>query len=158
MMLIKARSVILFSLLLLSFSLFVSTSRTTAATVLVPSGETFSTDVELNLEDEVSGRVSVVGGESSGINFTILGPSGQFILPPQTVTVIDFKFIAPEKGTHHFILDNSLSLVDKTVAINYDAKHYWFGLPQEVFLMIIIVLVGAFALIIYAIASKGQVL
>jgi hypothetical protein len=127
----------------------------TAGTVSVPAGKTVSTNVDLNVEDEVSGRISVIGDEADGVNFTVFSPSGQSALPSQMVTVADFKFSASEKGTYRFIFDNSLSLVDKTVSFNYDVKHYWFGMPQEVFLMIIVVLVGALALAIYAMASKG---
>jgi len=127
----------------------------TAVTVSVPAGKTFSTNADLNVEDEVSGRISVVGGESGGINFTVVGPSDQIVLPTQIVTVTDVRFSASEKGTYLFIFDNSFSSSDKTVSFNYDVKHYWFGLPQEVFLMIIVVLVGALALVIYAMASKG---
>ena len=127
----------------------------TAGTVLVPAGKIFSTNVDLNVEDEVSGRISVVGGEAGGINFTVVGPSDQIVLPTQMVTVTDVRFSASEKGTYRFIFDNSLSSSDKTVSLNYDVKHYWFGMPQEVVLMIIVVLVGALALAIYAMASKG---
>lgn len=126
----------------------------TAETISVPAGRTISRNVNLNAEDEVSGRISVIGGESEGINFTITGPSDQVVLPSQRVIVADFKFSASEKGTYLFIFDNSLSLIDKTVSFNYDAKHYWFGMSQEVFLMIVVVLVGALALVIYAMASK----
>jgi hypothetical protein len=152
---LKAKSLTWFSLLLLSIFLLTSTCMATAATVSVPAGKTVSTNVDLNVEDEVSGRISVVGDEADGVNFTVVSPSGLSALPSQIVTVTDFKFSASEKGTYRFIFDNSLSLVDKTVSFNYDVKHYWFGLPQEVFLMIIVVLVGALALAIYAMASKG---
>jgi hypothetical protein len=127
----------------------------TAGTVSVSAGKTVFEEVNLNVDDEVSGRISVIGGESGGINFTVVGPSGQIVVPSQIVIVSDFRFSASEKGTYRFIFDNSLSSIDKTVSFNYDAKHYWFGLPQEVFLMIIVVLVGALALAIYAMASKG---
>ena len=126
----------------------------TAETFSVPAGKTFSTNVDLNVEDEVSGRISVVGGEAGGINFTVVGPSDQIVLPAQMVTVTDVIFSASEKGTYRFIFDNSLSSIDKYVSFNYDSKHYWFGLPQETFLMIVVVLVGALALVIYAMASK----
>jgi hypothetical protein len=126
----------------------------TAETIPVHAGLTVSSNVDLNVDDEVSGRISVVGGESEGINFTVISPSDQVVLPTQKAIVADFKFTASEKGTYRFIFDNSMSSTDKTVSFNYDVKHYWFGMPQEVFLMIIVVLVGALALVIYAMASK----
>jgi hypothetical protein len=151
----KTKAVTWFSLLLLLILLSAGQVMATAETVLVQSGKTVFRDVNLNVEDEVSGRISVIGGESGGINFTVVGPNDQIVLPTKMVIVSDFKFSASEKGTYRFIFDNSLSSIDKTVSFNYDAKHYWFGMPQEVFLMIIVVLVGALALAIYAMASKG---
>jgi hypothetical protein len=99
--------------------------------------------------------ISVIGGESEGINFTVIGPGDNVILPTQKVVVTDFKFSASEKGMYQFVFGNLISLNDKTVSFNYDIRHYWFGMSQEVFLMIIVVLIGALALAIYAMASKG---
>lgn len=130
------------------------TVTATAETISVPAGQTIFRNVDLNVEDEVSGRITVVGGESHDINFTVIGPNNQIVLPTQKITVSNFKFSASEKGTHRFIFDNSLSPIDKTVSFNYDVKHYWFGMPQEFFLMLIVVFVGVLALIVYAMMSK----
>ncbi len=135
--------------------LLVDVSMATAETLSVTARQTVTSNVNLNAEDEVTGRISVVGGESEGVNVSVIGPSGDVVWPVQRVVVTDFKFSASEKGTYQFAFDNSNSVNDKIVSFNYDAKHYWFGMPQEVFLMIIVVLVGALALAIYAMASKG---
>lgn len=144
------------SLLFLTSFLFIGTSMATAETVAVPAGQTVFRNVDLNVEDEVSGRISVIGdGESQGINFTVVGPNEQIVLPTRTVTVTNFKFSAQEKGNYRFIFDNSLSSAGKTVSFNYDVRHYWFGLSQEFVLMLIVVFIGVLALIIYTMASKG---
>jgi len=77
------------------------------------------------------------------------------VLPTMSVTVSNFRFSASEKGTYRFVFDNSLSLVDKTVSFNYDVRHYWFGMPQEFVLMLIVVFVGVLGLVIYAMMSRG---
>lgn len=153
-MLTKVKSLDCFSLFLFSILLFTGTCIAASATIMVPAGEKISTDVDLNAEDEITGRISVIGIELGGINFTVVGPSGHTVMPTQMVKVADFKFIATEKGVHTFLFDNSLSSIDKTVSFNYDVKHYWFGMPQEFFLMLIVVLLGVLALVIYAKASK----
>jgi len=111
--------------------------------------------IDLNAEDEVSGRITVVGDESKDINFTVTGPNGQIVSATMKVTVTNFKFSVSEKGTYRFVFDNSQSIVDKTVSFNYDVRHYWFGLPQEFVLMLIIVFVGVLGLAIYAMMSRG---
>jgi len=152
---LKANSLALFSLLALFGSLLLALVLATAETFPIPAGQTAIRNIDLNAEDEVSGRITVVGGdESKDINFTVTGPSGLIALPTMRVAVSNFKFSASEKGTYRFVFDNSQSLVDKTVSFNYDVRHYWFGLPQEFVLMLIVVFVGVLGLTVYAMMSK----
>jgi len=151
---LKARSIVLFSLLALFGSLSTSVVLSTAETISVPAGQKVVRSIDLNAEDEVSGRITVVGDESNDINFTVVGPNGLVVLPTMTVTVNNFKFSASEKGAYRLFFDNSLSLVDKTVSFNYDVRHYWFGMPQEFVLMLIVVFVGVLGLTVYAMMSR----
>jgi hypothetical protein len=128
----------------------------TAETISVQAEKTVVRSIDLNAEDEVSGRITVVGDdESKDINFTVVGPNELIVSPTMKMTVANFKFSASEKGTYRVVFDNSLSLVDKTVSFNYDVRHYWFGMPQEFVLMLIVVFVGVLGLVIYAMMSKG---
>lgn len=152
---LKANWFAIFSLLVVFCSLLTSVVLATAETFSVSAGQTVVRSIDLNAEDEVSGRISVVGNdESTDINFTVTGPNGQIVSPIIKVTVINFKFNASEKGTYRLVFDNSLSMVGKTVSFNYDVRHYWFGLPQEFVLMLIVVFVGVLGLAVYAMMSK----
>jgi len=152
---LKASSVVLFSLFVLFFSLLTSMAVATAETFSVRAGQTVVRSVDLKAEDEVSGRITVLGSEESkDINFTVKGPNELVVLPIESVIVTNFRFSAPEKGTFNLVFDNSGSVVDKTVSLNYDVKHYWFGLPQEFVLMLIVVFVGVFGLVIYAMIKR----
>jgi len=127
----------------------------TAESISVPAGKTKVWNIDLNAEDEVSGRITVIGNdESKDINFTVIGPNERIVSPTMKVTVTNFKFSALEKGTYRLIFDNSMSTADKTVSVNYDVRHYWFGLPQEFVLMLIVVFVGVLGLTVYAIIRK----
>jgi len=152
---LKANWVAVLSLLALFCSLLTSLVLATAETISVSAGQTVVRSIDLNAEDEVSGRITVVGDESKDINFTVTGPNGQIVSATMKVTVTNFKFSVSEKGTYRFVFDNSQSIVDKTVSFNYDVRHYWFGLPQEFVLMLIIVFVGVLGLAIYAMMSRG---
>lgn len=146
----------IFSLLALFCSLLTSVVLATAETFSVSAGQTVVKSIDLNAEDEVSGRITIVGtDESNDINFTVTGPNGQVISPTMKVIVNNFKFSASEKGTYRLVFGNTQSTVDKNVSLNYDVRHYWFGLPQEFVLMLIIVFVGVLGLVIYAMMSKG---
>lgn len=143
-------------LLLLSlFSWAIVVAKATAETFALPAGQTTVRTIDLNVDDEVSGRISVVGSEGSNdINFTVYGPLGSVILPPTTVIASNFNFKVTEAGTYSFVFDNSSSTGDKHVSLNYDVRHYWFGMPQEFVLMLIVVFLGVLGLVIYALASK----
>jgi len=152
---LKGKSVVLFSLLVLFGFLIASVVLATAETISVSAGKTVVRSIDLNAEDEVSGRITVVGNdESKDINFTVTGPNGLVVSPTVRATVTNFKFSASEKGTYRFVFDNSMSLVDKTVSFNYDIRRYWFGMPQEFVLMLIVVFVGVLGLIVYTMMSK----
>jgi len=120
----------------------------------LPAGQTAVRTVDLNADDDVSGRIVVSSDESNQITFMIYGPGGKIVLPATTVFSSNFEFKATEAGTYSFVVDNSQSTEDKNVSINYDVRHYWFGMPQEFVLMLIIVFLGVLGLIIYAKAKR----
>jgi hypothetical protein len=128
-------------------------ANATAQTLPVAAGNIVFRTVDLNAEDVVTGRISVVGGESGDINFSVVNPHNQSVVYMERATVTNFNFKADEKGTYTFIFDNSMSSIDKTVSFNYDVEHYWFGMPQEVVLMLIVVFIGVLGLMIYAMAK-----
>jgi hypothetical protein len=144
--------------LLLLLGLFICTitaSKATAETFTLPAGQTTVRTVDLNADDEVSGRISVVSSdESNQITFIVYGSEGTIVLPATTVFSSNFNFKAAKAGTYSFVFDNSLSTGDKTVSFNYDVQHYWFGMPQEFVLMLIVVFLGVLGLVVYAMVSK----
>jgi hypothetical protein len=151
---VTARSVVVFCLVALS-CLTIGLALATAETISVGAGQKVVRTLDLNADDEVSGRITVVGNdESKDINFTVLGVNGETVAPTVRVVVSDFRFNAAQKGTYSLIFDNTQSLVDKTVSLNYEVRHYWFGMPQEFVLMLIIVFVGVLSLIVYAKTKK----
>jgi hypothetical protein len=132
-------------------SCMMAAAKATAETFTLPAGQTTVRTVDLKVDDEVAGRIAVVGGN---LTFMVYGPVGNFIVPNATVVAQNFNFKAVEAGTYSFVFDNSLSTDDKTVSLNYDVQHYWFGMPQEFVLMLIVVFLGVLGLIIYAIVMK----
>jgi hypothetical protein len=142
-------------LLLGIFSCLAATANATAETFALPAGQSAVRTVDLNVDDEVSGRISVVSSdESNHLTCMVYGPLGSIVLPPTTVVASNFDFKVTEAGTYSFVFDNSLSTEDKTVSLNYDVRHYWFGMPQEFVLMLIVVFLGVLGLVVYAMASK----
>ena len=146
-----------FALLLLLglFACTIAAAKATAENFALPAGQTTVRTVDLNVDDDVSGRISVVSSdEPNQIIFMVYAPGGKIVLPAINVSASNFEFKAVEAGTYSLVFDNSMSTGDKNVSLNYDVRHYWFGMPQEFVLMLIIVFIGVLGLVIYALASK----
>jgi hypothetical protein len=149
------KSIFTLFLLLVIFNYTMVVVKATAETFNIPAGQTAVRTVDLNVDDVVYGDISVVSsGESKQVGFTVLGPESSVVLSAGMVVVRSFSFTAAEGGVHSFVFDNSLSTDDKTVSLNYEVKHYWFGMPQEFVLMLIVVFLGVLGLVIYAMATK----
>ena len=66
-------------------------------------GQTTVRTTDLNVDDEVAGRISVVGSDESNlVTFMVSGPLGNVVLPAATVVVSDFNFKAVEGGHVQF--------------------------------------------------------
>ena len=107
--------------------------------------------LSLRLDDGVSGSFSTVSDDGTGVNFHVTDPYNNTILHYEDVLQRSFSFTAEAEGDFQLHFDNSLSAAyRKTVSLNYDVTHYILGLPQEQFLMIVIVAVAVVGLVLYA--------
>jgi len=108
--------------------------------------------LSLRLDDGVSGSFSTVSDDGTGVNFHVTDPYNNTILHYEDVLQRSFSFTAEAEGDFQLHFDNSLSAAyRKTVSLNYDVTHYILGLPQEQFLMIVIVAVAVIGLMLYAV-------
>ncbi|MGB9671978.1 MAG: hypothetical protein ACPL0C_07210 [Candidatus Bathyarchaeales archaeon] len=141
------RHLILFFLLLFTL---VQLTAATSTSFTVRSGEEATRVLKLAVEDRVFISFSVVGGDNA-IRFCLACPNG---------TVRDFgevgyfhhTFVCDLEGDYTLHFSNVGSSVDKLVTLNYEVEHYIFGVPQMLFLTIVIaivcvVMVAAFILL-----------
>jgi hypothetical protein len=110
--------------------------------------------ITLNLQetDGVSGSFSTVSEDETGLNFYVTDPYNNTVLHYDDVLQRSFSFTAEVNGNFQMHFDNSLSADNsKIVSLNYDVTHYIMGLPQEQFLMIVIVAIAVIGLMLYAV-------
>jgi hypothetical protein len=108
--------------------------------------------LSLQQTDGVSGSFSTVSDDGTGVNFYVTDPYNNTVLHYDDVLQRSFSFTAEMEGNFQLHFDNSLSAAyRKTVSLNYDVTHYIMGLPQEQFLMIVIVAVAVIGLMLYAV-------
>ena len=148
-------SFILVILALLAVLIGVGQAMTTNLTV--KGGEEVTHPVNLVAEDRVLIQFSVVvfsavGEASNTVHSWIVSPNNVTLRDFGEVGQASFSFVCDVEGeyTLHFV--NNEQTVEKRVALNYEIDHYIFGIPQMLFMALIIVLacvggVAAFVLL-----------
>jgi predicted RND superfamily exporter protein len=123
-------------------------------TIHLDAGEEKVEDIHLKVEDEVSGRVSVVSDSDDGINFYVEDPNGNVIVLYENASIEDFRFKASKEGNHKLHFDNTFSTNPKTVTFNYEVRHYIFGIPQEDFLVLVVMIVALIGILLFVALSR----
>ena len=110
------------------------------STIRVKSGEESTHSIDLIVEDRVLIQFKAIGGTPNTMHFNMSLPNG---------TVRDFG--ASSDFSHSFICDLEGEYVlhfvntdqtEKTVTLNYEIAHYIFGIPQMLFMVILIAVVS----------------
>jgi hypothetical protein len=136
---------------LILFTSIIGVALATTETLTVPPLEEITRSLNLREEDRVSGSISVIGGSGNDINFYVVDPDGIVVLQIERLTHKDFSFDAEKGGTYVLHFNNSFSVsVSKQVTLNYSIKHYIMGIPQEQFLLLVVVAIIVIAIIVFA--------
>lgn len=107
--------------------------------------------LHLRETDSISGSLSVVSDDESGIDFCITDPHNNTILRHNNVKQQSFSFTAQATGDYELHFDNSISAdYGKTVVLNYNIIHYIMGMPQEQFLFLIVAAVALIGILAFA--------
>ena len=112
--------------------------QATTTNLTVQRGKELTYPINLAVEDRVLIQFTVVGGETSNtLHFSLTFPNA---------TVRDFgetgdfshSFICDAEGEYMLHFANNDLTENKLVTLNYEVDHYIFGIPQMLFLTIII--------------------
>jgi hypothetical protein len=132
---------------------FVQSAKATSASFTVHGGEEITKVLKLTVEDHVLIRFTVVGAFENTIHFYLTYPNG---------TINDFNdkgdfrytFVCDAEGNYILHFSNLASSVDKLVTLDYEIEHYIFGVPQMLFLTIIIAVICVIAVACFIFLSK----
>ena len=151
---VKLRRLSSFILIILALlAVFTGLGQAMTTNLAVKAGEEVTYPINLIDEDRVLIQFSAVGREdSSTLHFWIVSPNNVTLRDFGEVGTASYSFVCDVEGeyTLHFV--NNDSAVDKLVTLNYEIDHYIFGIPQMLFMVLIIVLacvggVAAFVLL-----------
>jgi hypothetical protein len=145
---------ICFLFIAIVFVILVQLADATAISFKVLKGEEITRSISLVVEDRVLVKFTVVGQTASTLDFCITDPDGNVIVEYSNKGNVDYRFVCDEAGEYLFHFSNADSSEDKLVTLDYEIAHYIFGIPQMLFLTIIIVLVSVAAVATFILMAK----
>jgi hypothetical protein len=139
-----------------AFFVILESVEAAAVSFTVEGGGEETKTLNLAVEDRVLISFTVIGtsGDSS-LRFSLVYPNG---------TVRDFgmqsdfrySFVCDLDGEYLLHFSNVDSSVDKLVTLECEVEHYIFGIPQMLFLTIIIALVCVVAVAVFVLMGKPR--
>jgi hypothetical protein len=137
------------------FLIIVQFAEATSMSFTVHVGEEETKTINIAVEDRVLIKFTVVGSSDNALYFSITYPNG---------TEKDFgkrgdfhdSFVCDTEGECILHFSNTDSTEDKLVTLNYEVEHYIFGVPQMLFLTIIIVVVCVAAVATFILMGKPR--
>jgi len=133
------------------FAILVQLADATAMSFTVPKGGEITKSIRLVVEDRVLVKFTVVGRSGSTLDFQIVDSRGDLEVEYRNVGTVSYPFVCDEAGEYALHFSNADTLEDKLVTLDCEIQHYIFGIPQMLFLTLVIVLVcvGAVATFIF---------
>jgi hypothetical protein len=140
---------------MMSLALAEAVSATTMS-FTVPAGEELTKPISLVVDDRVSIEFKVVGQTKNELDFYITDPQGNVKVEYGQVGTVKYCFTCDTAGEYTLHFSNTDQTEDKLVTLNYEVEHYIFGMPQMLFLTILIVLVCVGAVAAFVMMGKPR--
>ena len=141
---------------LVAFTLLVTTMATVQAateSLSIQAGEEIVRNISISAEDHMRIVFTVLSDFSSPFRFHIVFPNGTTRDYGED-TNYNISFASDVGGKCELHFDNTNSSSSQLVTLNYEIEHYYFGIPEIPFLMIVIVALLACVVAGYMIMGK----
>jgi hypothetical protein len=150
------KKLIRFLFIVMVFSILVQLAEATTLSFTVPKGEEKAISLSLVVEDHVIVKFTVMGQTGSTLDFYITGPHEDVKVEYSKAGTVSYPFVCDEAGEYFLHFSNTDTSEDKLVTLNYEIQHYIFGIPQMLFLTIVIVLVSMGAVATFILMGKPR--
>jgi hypothetical protein len=120
--------------------IFAETASATVTNFRVQDDKEVIHQIKLVNEDRVLIQFSVIGQSKNSLQFSIAFPNGTVIDYGQ-VGVFHLSFICTSEGQYLLNFTNNDLGDSKLVTLDYEIDHYMFGMPQMLFMTIIIAVI-----------------
>jgi hypothetical protein len=146
---------ILFLLAQIVFLIIVQFAEATSMSFTVHAGKEETKTINLAVEDRVLIKFTIVGSSDNALYFSITYPNGTEKNFGKRGDFHD-SFVCDTDGECILHFSNTGSTEDKLITLNYEVEHYIFGVPQMLFLTIIIVVVCVAAVATFILMGKPR--
>jgi hypothetical protein len=134
-------------------AILISVGEATTVSLTVKPGKEIFQPVNLIMGDRVLIQFKVIGATSSLVQFFITFPNATV---KDLGEVSDFRtsFICDLEGQYTLNFTNNDQMENKLVTLNYEVEHYIFGMPQMLFMVIVIAVVSVVGVAVFIGLSK----
>jgi len=142
------------SLVILALAVFfVGLGDATTASITLKPGEEILQPVKLLTEDRVLIQFKVIVATSSLVHFSVTFPNATL---KDYGEVSDYRtsFVCDLEGEYVLNFTNKDQTENKLVTLNYEIDHYIFGMPQMLFMVILIAIVSVVGVAVFIGLSK----
>jgi len=149
----KRLSVFLSALIILP--ILVHCAEASTMNLTVHGGEDAVKLLSLAIEDRVVIKFTVLGGETGDtLDFYIACPNGTIKVAYNDIGILNYQFVCDREGEYTMHFSNVNSAEDKLVSLDYEVQHYILGMPQMLFLTMVIVLICVAMVAVFILTGK----
>lgn len=136
--------------------LLISSAKATAMSFDVPAGQVEIKTLNLDVEDHVTITFTVTGQGTSGLDFYILDPQENVQKEFDDASSVNYQFVCSEEGEYKLYFSNTGSTEDEFVSLDYEVQQYIFGMPQMLFLALIVVGICLVMVAVFVLMGKPR--
>jgi len=138
---------------------FVTTAELASATAQsfnVPAGTATTRTLSLAVEDRIVIKFTVTGGpDDNTIAFSIDYSNGTTSAFGK-LGFLTHSFVCDKDGTCVLHFSNVGSSIDKLVTLDYEVQHYIFGMPQMLFLAMVVAVICVAMVAVFVLMAKPR--
>jgi hypothetical protein len=129
---------LIYPLLILTLLItMVTTAQAATESLNVKAGEDLVREICMSAEDHVRITFKVLSNEPASLRFWIVFPDGTTKDYDESPDY-NINFVSDVQGTCELHFDNTNSTSAQLVTLNYEIEHFYFGIPEIPFLIVVV--------------------
>jgi len=140
---------VLFAFIILALlSVLSGLGQATITSLIVKGGEEVTHPIQLIMDDRVLIQYKVIGGNPSAMNFSMNFPDGT-VKNFGASSDFSYSFVCDVEGEYALHFVNTDPIEELRVTLDYEIDHYIFGMPQMLFMVIVIAVASMAGVVVF---------